>query len=127
MKAIVVLLVLFGAGYFFYQQNAVSAAGATSIKTLLDRVDSNPVDFAEARATFKGAIVEICRVNGQDTANGYGTEAECMARVESSADPMCAQRLSTPAGGRYTSRSALKADFSAYMKCAMNDVDKTGK
>lgn len=127
MKVIIVLLILAGAGYFFYQQDAASGGGTTPIKVLLDRVDASPVEFPEAHAVFKDAVVQLCTINAGDTAHGFGTAEECIGRMESYSDQMCLQKLSTRAGGKYSSSKTLKDDFSIYVKCVMRDVDKTGK
>ncbi len=128
MNKILIVLIISaisaGLGYFIYQKKISSSSDGMAVKNLLDKVESKPVTTAEARAAFKAIVRNICRINGVDPKNGYGTTEECYARIDSHSDSMCAAQVPVFENKTYHSRTELISDFKIYGNCALSDISR---
>jgi hypothetical protein len=131
MKRIFVVLMIVaigtGLGYFLYQKNVSSNSDDMAVKALLDRVETTPVTSAEARAAFRTIVRNVCRINGVDPKNGYGTTEECYARIDTNSDSMCAAKVPKFENKTYHSKTELMSDFKIYGDCALSDIVRERK
>lgn len=129
MKKILLLVALIGAGYYgYYKSFSISGENITltdkqlAVKKLFDKVALEPVSAQEAKAVFKGDMIDICEQNPGTTIHDFGTTAECINNFETLASDQCFQQLVDFESKVYASKRELKVDFLTFELCAVQII-----
>jgi hypothetical protein len=122
MKKIVLIAVLISALYYIYNDFFLVSENKVTINELIDNVTLTPVSAQQAKIAFKDVMFGLCKVNGVDTDNGFGTTDECLNNFETLASEYCFDQLSDFESKVYTSKLDLIADLKAFNLCSMDIV-----
>ncbi len=120
MKGILLILIIAGAGYYFYQQNENNKEEIDpnlTINQLMTKLSSDTVSSNEAKIAFKNSILELCKVNGTDPRNGFGTTSQCITKFES-INTNCFNTISNFENTKYSSTGQFQADFKKFFRCS---------
>ncbi|WP_354623055.1 hypothetical protein [Psychromonas sp. MME2] len=126
MKKILLLAALIAAGYYIYDEHfSLSEKNLTltdkqlAVKKLFDKVALTPVSDQEAKAVFKGNVIDICEENGGDT---FGITDECINNFERLASKQCFRQLVDFEGKIYNSKRELHVDLLTFEMCALDII-----
>ena len=125
LKKILVLLILIAGAYVGYQKYQSMSNELVSMKSLIDSVATGPVSGELAARAFKNSMIQMCKINGADERNGFGTIDECVQLLNSTVHAECLEKLDFAASQKYTSIQALQSDFKKYFTCAAKRLSRS--
>lgn len=121
MKGIFIILLIAGAGFYFFGKQSSEIRQDITVKELKDRLATEKVSSGQAEIAFRNAVINLCEINGVNPKSGFGTTEQCLIRFES-ASLGCFDKINGFSSKEYSDSREFEKDFSLYFRCVGNQL-----